>query len=323
MEVPKLEYAIGVDLGGTQIRAALIDNCGHIRAEIRGPTEAERGPKKVIHSIVDFIERMYAALPPDSTCLGVGIGAPGPLDHETGMIFSAPNMPGWENVPFRSILADYIHMPVEISNDANAAVLGEWYFGRGVGLMNVVYITISTGIGSGIIVDGHLLLGHRGAGAELGHMVVDVHKKKTWEQLASGTAIRLHAATMMTLNPHTMLHDVATPETVTAADVVQAAAYGDAAAQQLMQREVEYLGLGFVSTLHIISPEIILVGGSVVTSNPFLLDRARAVVREHVLADIYRSVPIELARLGNNVGMVGAAALVLYKNEIQRCYEKG
>ncbi len=318
-----MEYAIGVDVGGTQIRAALVDNCGHILTEIRAPTEAERGPQEVIHDIVDFIERMYAALPPDSTCLGVGVGAPGPLDPETGMIFSAPNMPGWENVPFRSILTKYIRIPITISNDANAAVLGEWYFGRGAGLMNVVYITISTGIGSGIIADGRLLLGHRGAGAELGHMIIDVHKKKTWEQLASGTALRVHAATTMTLNPHTMLHDLAKPETVTAADVVQAAAYGDASAQQLMQREVEYLGLGFVSTLHIISPEIILVGGSVVTSNPFLLDRARSVVHEHVIADIYRSVPIELTQLGNNVGMLGAAALVLYKNEIQRCYEKG
>jgi glucokinase len=142
-------------------------------------------------------------------------------------------------------------------------------------------------------------------------MVLDLKEQKTWEELASGTALKNVAIETMKTHMHTMLHELGTPETITAADVAEAAARGDAVAQRLMHREGYLLGLGLVNVLHMFSPEIILVGGSVVTSNPSLLERAQCVVDERVIADIYRSVPIEVAQLGNRVGMLGAVALLL------------
>jgi glucokinase len=211
----------------------------------------------------------------------------------------------------RDILSQRTGLPVKLSNDANAAALAEWRFGRGRGCRNVVYITISTGIGAGVIMDGRLLLGRLGSGTELGHTIIDVPGQKSWEQMASGTAMKAAAAAAMEQSPDTLLHTLATPQNVTAADVVTAAAQGDRVCQNLMQRESELLGLGFVNTLHLFSPEIILVGGGVITANPSLLEQARDFARTHVIADIYRSVPIEVAQLGDMVGVLGAVALAL------------
>jgi glucokinase len=312
-----MEYIIGIDLGGTQIRAVLADTSGRILNRVQALTEAHQGPQSVIERVLQAVEQMQAMLPPGGSVRGIGVGAPGPLDPVSGVLFSAPNMPGWHHVPLRDILAERTGLRVALSNDANAAVLAEWYFGGGIGYRHLVYITISTGIGSGIIVDGRLLLGRLGSGGELGHAMLDDGSGllRSWEQVASGTAMRAAAVEWMARDPDTLLHRLATPQTVTSADVAMAAARGDGLCQQLMDREGDLLGLGFVNALHLYSPEIILVGGSVVTANPSLLERARAVVQERVISDIYRSVPIEVARLGGDVGLFGAVSLLLEPGE--------
>jgi glucokinase len=306
-----MEHIIGVDIGGTQTRAALVDCTGDIISQMHALTDVHRGSEAVIEKIIEYIDLLQGMIPANGTLKGVGIGCPGPLDPHKGIVFTAPNLPGWSNVPIRDIVAERTGLKVRLANDANAAALGEWLFGGGKGCQHLVYITVSTGIGSGIIVDGHPLLGHQGAGGELGHMLIDVREQKSWEQLASGTALKLAARDMMKTHAHTSLHQMATPETITAADVARAALQGDLVAQRLMHREAHLLGLGFVNVLHLFSPEIILVGGSVVTSNPSLLEHARSVVQELVISDVYRSVPIEVVHLGNNVGVLGAAALML------------
>ncbi len=306
-----MDYIIGVDLGGTQLRAVLANRAGEILCEQRVLTLADEGPAAVIDRIVGIIEYMRAELPADGTLLGVGIGSPGPLDPETGVVIKAPNMVGWDNIPLRDLLQDRTGLSVELGNDANAAALAEWYFGGGVGRRHMVYVTVSTGIGSGVIVDGHLLLGRRGVGGELGHMLFDPTTRQTWEQMASGTGLGRAAAQAMLANPESLLHTLATAETVTAAHVSNAAAQGDALAMRLMEHEAELLGIGFATLLHCFSPEIVLVGGSVITENPQLLDGVRRVARECVIADVYREVPIELATLGSQVGTLGAVALVL------------
>lgn len=306
-----MDYVIGVDIGGTRTRTALADRNGHILKFIQFPSDVCGGPQPMVDAIVQYIEQVRGYLPDGGNLLGIGVAAPGPLDPEAGIVFAAPNLPGWCNVPLRSILMERTGLPVKIANDANAAALAEWMFGGGVGCNHMVYITVSTGIGAGVIVDGHLLLGRLGSGAELGHVVMDLDHRLSWEQLASGTALGAAAAAAMERNPDTLLHEMATPQTVTAAQVASAAHRGDHVAQQLMQREAEYLGLGFVNTLHLFSPEIILVGGSVITSNPFLLEEARKVVQERVIADVYRTVPIEVTKLGDTVGVLGAVALLL------------
>jgi glucokinase len=309
-----MNYIIGVDLGGTYMRAIATDRMGHIYRQVQTTTRTPEGPMVVIDQIVTMIEQVRAALPDHDDILGVGVGAPGPLDPEAGVVFFAPNMPGWHNVPLRAILAERTGLRVELNNDANVAALGEWMFGGGRDYRHIVYITVSTGIGAGAIIDGRLLLGRMGAGAELGYMLIDQEHFTPWEKLASGTAMAAAAAAAMQAEPGTLLHQLATPATVTAADVAVAARQGDPLARRLMQREATLLGIGFVNTLHIFSPDILLVGGGVVLANPWLLEGARQVVQQHALGDIYRAVPIEVAHLGSQVGVMGAIALVLYQH---------
>ncbi len=306
------EYVIGVDLGGTQIRAIVADRAGQVYAQVQVPTAATQGPDAVIERIAGCIEQMRVAVPDDGPLRGVGVGSPGPLDPYEGVVLHANNLPGWINVPLRDKLAQQTRLPVVLGNDANAAVLAEWIFGGGRGCTHVVYITVSTGIGAGVIMDGRLLLGRKGAGTELGHMLIDSTAFRSWEDLASGTALAATARAAMLTTPESLLHRLTVPATLNAAVVAQAAQEGDSLAVRLLERQAVLLGLGFVNTLHLFSPEIILVGGSVVTANPWLLEGAQRIVQQYAVANVYRSVPIEVAHLGAQVGTLGAAALMWY-----------
>ncbi|NJP04960.1 MAG: ROK family protein [Chloroflexaceae bacterium] len=312
-----MEWVIGVDVGGTQIRAILADRAGQIQYHTRVATAPSREPRLMIEQILHCVAQVRAHLPDSASPMGIGIAAPGPLDPYEGVILAAPNMPGWINIPLRAIIAEQTGLTVVLGNDANAAALGEWHFGGGVGKTHLVYITVSTGIGAGVIVDGRLLLGRLGAAGELGHVIISLEQRQVWEQLASGTALGAAAARVMADTPESLLHQYATPQTVTAAHVAMSAAQGDPLCSQLMQRQAELLGIGLVNALHLFSPERILLGGSVITANPFLLTTARQVAHELVLADFYRDVPIEVAQLGEHAGVLGAVALFWYQHKGQ------
>src|SRR5436853_1648482 len=236
-----MRYIIGVDLGGTRLRAVLADEQGTLYDEIRILTEGDDGPDSVIDKIVDCIERVQRALPEGGVLEGVGIGSPGPLDPHTGIVFTMPNLPGWKDVPLRDILAQRTGLSIELGNDANAAALGEWLYGAGKTMRNLVYITVSTGIGGGVIADGQLLLGHHGSAAEVGHHIIDAATCASWEDLASGPGLARAAADAMIDDPRSLLHGLATPETVSAEDVARAAAAGDPLAQHLLDREGELI----------------------------------------------------------------------------------
>lgn len=309
-----MRHIIGVDLGGTNLRAALADERGAIYDQVRTTTDADEGPDAVIEKIVACIKRVHAALPAGAELAGVGIGSPGPLDPHNGIVFTMPNMPGWKDVPLRDILAERTGLLVELGNDANAAALGEWLFGGGQGLQNLVYITVSTGIGGGVIADGRLLLGRYGAAAEVGHHIIDAATRSSWEQLAAGPGLARAAAAAMRDSPDSMLHSMAAPETVTAEEVARAAAAGDNLARELLDREGELIGVGLVNMLHLFSPQLILIGGGVIVNNPQLIERAQRVIRERALA-VYQDTPIQLAALGDRAGLLGAIALFLHMRE--------
>jgi glucokinase len=309
-----MRYIIGVDLGGTNLRAALADEHGTLYKHMRIMTEGDEGPEAVIDKIVGCVAQVAAALPPDGTLLGVGIGSPGPIDPYSGVVFTLPNLPGWKDVPLRDMLAARTGLLIELGNDANAAALGEWHFGAGQGLQNLVYVTVSTGIGGGVIAAGRLLLGHHGAAAEVGHHIIEAATRSTWEQLAAGPGLARAAAEAMRDAPASLLHGLASPETVTAEEVAQAAAAGDALAQELLDREGELIGIGLVNMLHLFSPQRILLGGGVIVHNPQLIARAQRVISERALA-VYRDVPVQMAALGDSAGLLGAVALFLHMRE--------
>lgn len=305
---------IGVDLGGTQLRVIRCDTSGNILAREAVGT-ANQGPSTVVDQIVQLIRPMLATTADD--VLGIGVGTPGPVEGHSGVVFEAPNLHGWTNVPLKAMLQERLGLPVEVGNDANAAAVGEWMFGSGHGTDDFVYVTVSTGIGGGVIANRQLLLGRKGMAGEVGHMIIEPNgpicgcgNRGCWEAIASGTALGRRAGEEMQRSFSTKLHDLATPSTVTAIEVSQAAQQGDSLASTLLNEEGTLIGIGLVNVLHLYSPERIALGGGVMKSWEFIREPIARTIATRAMGP-YRDVPIEVATLGANVGLLGAAALVL------------
>lgn len=315
-----MSYVIGVDLGGTQLRAVRIDPQGRILAFERTDTAAEGGPAEVIGQIETLITNVIGDTD-RSQIIGVGVGTPGPLDPFEGIVLEAPNLAGWINVPLKAEISARTGFPVIVGNDANVAALGEWRFGSGRGCKDFVYVTISTGIGGGVIAHGMLLLGRKGIAGEVGHMTIQTDGPLCgcgnigcWEAVASGTALARYAA--VALQPagihgrHSIIREIANGEAVEGHHIAIAAEQGDELALTLMQREGEMIGVGLVNLLHMYAPERIALGGGVTKSFALLEPHMRRIVAERAMPP-YRDTPIDLATLGDKVGVLGAAALML------------
>ena len=309
-----MRYVIGVDLGGTNLRAGLVDAKGAILFDTKVDTKVEEGSQAIFGRMVTLIKTVQQQVPQGGSVAGVGIGVPGPLDPFAGFVFAMPNIAGFENTPLRQMLSDATGLDIELGNDANAAAVGEWIFGAGKGLRDLVYITVSTGIGGGVIADGHLVLGHRGSAGEVGHHIIDWHTRMSWEDTAAGPGFARRAATAMRQHGDSALHRLATPDTVQGHHVAQAAAAADPLALRLMDEEGEAIGAGLVNMLHLYSPAKIVLGGGVVINNPQLVERAKVVIAERALT-VYRDVPVEMTQLGDRIGLLGAAALYDHMNE--------
>jgi glucokinase len=173
-----LPLVVAVDLGGTQMRAGVLRG-PEMLSRVILQTGDDLRPERIILRLFDAIEQAFSLAGVTlAQIAGIGIGAPGPLDSRTGIVFSPPNMPGWDSVPMHDIFAEHYHVPIYVENDANAAALGEFMFGAGQGCKDIVYLTVSTGVGGGVIVDGKILEGVSGTAAELGHMTVDWHGER-------------------------------------------------------------------------------------------------------------------------------------------------
>ncbi|GAC1561620.1 MAG: ROK family protein [Herpetosiphon sp.] len=305
---------IGVDLGGTQVRAARVDDAGVIHCH-RAVATSNQGPAVVIDQIERVVNEVRGDVP-WQTIEGVGVGSPGPVDGRSGIVFQAPNLPAWFDVPLKQILRERLPVHVEVGNDANSACLGEWLFGSGKGTTDFVYVTISTGIGGGAIADGKLLLGRGGLAVEVGHMTIAMGQAPCgcgnngcWEALASGTALARRAAQALSQTPTSLLNRLATPSNITAEAVGQGAAMGDPLALSLMNDEGVLLGVGIVNLLHLYSPSRVTLGGGLINSASFFWHSMIETI-DRLAMNPYKKVPIALATLGPNVGVLGAAALV-------------
>jgi glucokinase len=304
--------AIGVDLGGTELRAALVDGQGQVLDHAQTRTDAAGGPDAVIAQIlalVALIRGRTGVLP-----AGVGVGSPGPLDARAGVVIAPPSLTGWDRVPLRAILADRLGLPVALDNDGHAAALGEWRFGAAIGLSDFVYVTVSTGIGGGIVCDGRLLRGRGGLAGHIGHMIVTEDpvacacgNRGCWEALASGPALGRAARIAAQRRPDSVL---AATGTVDARRVGEAARCGDALALDLIEREARWLGLGITSLLHLFSPERVLVGGGLSAVFDLMAPTLTATVARRAMP-VFRAVPILPAALGPRTGVIGAATLIL------------
>lgn len=326
------EKIVGVDLGGTKVRAALMDSSGNVFARTSLPSEAKKGKEQVLKNIETVINVVTESFDRDQI-IGIGVGAPGPCDPKTGVVFYPPNLPGWVNVPLREILEERTGLPVFLGNDANLAALGEYNFGAGKDYRYLAYLTVSTGIGAGIIEDGRILEGARGAAGEVGHMTIDINGPRCncgnygcLEVMASGTAIGRRAREFLAENANTsILRDLCNNdlECVTGPLVELAAKQGDIIAVEILRQTAVYLGVGITNVLHLYNPEVVVIGGGVSQVGDLIFEPLRAEVERRAMASFRENVQIIPTQLGDDIGLYGGAALVLANEEaaITRKYQ--
>jgi len=305
---------VAVDIGGTHIRVATygpdnITPISHTRTKTRAkePGTFDR-----------LVKAIESAWPEDNSVQSISMASPGPLDPHTGMILSTPNIPEWDNFPLTEKLSGHFGVPAYLDNDANLAALGEWKFGAGRGHHDVLYLTISTGIGGGVIIDDRLLHGYHGLAAELGHVTVlaggpvcPCGYEGHIEALASGPSIVRYVTEMLEAGATSELRDV---EALDAGKVAEAARHGDALAKSAYARAGEYLGIAVASFLHIFDPSIVIFGGGVSQSGPLLFDPFEESLKKHVINPRYlEDLVITTAALGDDAGLLGALALAQVK----------
>lgn len=307
------KYVVGVDLGGTKIYTALVDLEGNIIKEKTVETLAHEGEQAVMGRIIDTINYVIEGVSKD-LIKSIGIGSPGPLDVKNGLIVETPNLP-FKNFAITKTIKEKYDLPTYLDNDANVATLGEFMFGAGKGTENMVFITASTGIGGGAVLNGRLFRGATGNALEVGHMTVATEGPRCGcgnvgcaEALGSGTAIGKRAKEAVLSNVKTSLKNY---EDVTSKEVFIEAANGDRVAKNILKNSLTYLGIAVANTITNFDPEKVVVGGGVVNGGDIVIDTIRKVVEERCMSTFVENCTVEKAVLGGKAGVLGAAALAI------------
>ena len=315
--VDKRELILGIDLGGTKIASAVVDDRGAVLSRDQSPTLAAQGPKVVIETLLKSGRRaLERAGISAADVSSIGIGAPGVVNAATGIVHTSPNLPGWQDVPLREILERELGKTVFVINDAKAAAVGELKFGAGRGSRHFIYITISTGIGGGIIIDGQIYTGATGMAGEIGHMVIDdkgplcsCGNRGCWEMLASGTALAREARRRIESGAISAIIDKAGGDLdrIDAQAVHTAAIDGDGLAVELIQRIAYYIGVGLANIVNIFNPERIVIGGGLANIGDRLLKPAYEEAGRRAFSKPFQAVRFVAAELGGDSGAIGAA----------------
>lgn len=318
----RTQYIVGVDLGGTNIVVGAMPEDGSRELAVRSePTHAERGSEAVVDRIVSMIAQVISDVSATqgaklSDFIGVGVGAPGPLDRERGIVVVAPNL-GWRNFPLRDAIAERIRLPATLDNDANCATLGEWWRGAAQGGRNVVGLTIGTGIGGGIVLDGRLFHGSADVAGEIGHTTIDSTGRYCrcgnygcLEAYASGPAIALRAREALERDEVSVLHKMVhgNLDQLTAATVYEAANRGDALALEVVRDTARFLGTGVANLLNILNPDVVVITGGVTRAGDRLFEPLRAEVKRRAFRPAVEACRIVPGKLDGTAGMVGAVA---------------
>jgi glucokinase len=312
------EYYVGIDLGGTKIASVLTDKAGRIITSDRRATNAAAGGGQVFKNISDAIRAVITGVE-RSEIKGIGIASPGPVDIRNGKIVATPNLP-WQNFAITQKVEAEFQLPCALENDANAAAIGEWLFGAGKNRQDLVYITVSTGVGGGIICNGQILHGRDDAAGEIGHMTVandgprcGCGKYGCLEAVSSGTAIGKEAQRLIAAgrNSSILLKALHNPELINAKIVAEAALENDALAVEIFTRAINYLGIGIANLIQLFNPEMIIIGGGVSKIGPLLFEGIWPVISANTFAHTIRGLPIVPPALGDNCGSLGAAALAI------------
>lgn len=315
------KYIIGLDIGGTKLAVVVSDQNGEILQKIRKPTEAGKGPEHVIQKLIKMVDEVLSlAGIGRKDVVGIGASCGGPLDTKTGIIYSPPNLPGWDAIPFKEIFETEFDLPIIVENDANASALAEWMFGAGRGCNHVLYMTMGTGIGGGIIIDGEIYHGANDSAGEVGHQILlpdgplcGCGQRGCLEALCSGPGIARRAKEAVKKNLDTQILELADNkiDNVKSELVVQAARNDDRLALKLIDETAYYMGWGIANIINIINPEIVVLGTIAVASGALLLEPIRKYAAKLAMKRPAEIVKIMPAQLGELVGDKAAIALVI------------
>lgn len=311
------EYAIGIDLGGTKIEMALVDQQGHATHSIKIPTNILGGHTAIANDISQIAEDLKKKA--NGNVFGIGIGAPGQIDIQDGSVLFAPNLK-WNNVPIRKNLEQIIKLPVAITNDVRAATWGEWLHGAGKGSQDIVCLFIGTGIGSGIVSGGRMIQGFNNSAGELGHMVIQINgpvctcgRNGCLEALASGWAIGKKAKELVQANLKegaTILSQAQESiENINAKHLIEAFLKKDPLAIKIMDSMYDALIIGCINIVNALNPEKLILGGGVVTELPEIAERIQKGINKHALKSASSKLQVMRAHLLKDAGAIGAGTL--------------
>lgn len=309
---------IGIDVGGTNIKIALVNEKGSIIYSNSIPTRAEMGYEYTINNMKEAIADLLKETKSNAKDIeGLGFGFPGQIDCQKGIVRLAPNIPGWVDVPIAEIMEKEFGIPTRVDNDVRCAALGELNFGAGVGCENLVCITVGTGIGSGLIINGKLVRGASNAAGEIGHIKLDIQggplcgcgDRGCLEAFASGPSIVAMAEEYIKGGKSTKYRELANPD-ITPYIVSEAAKQGDAVAKRIFTIMGEYIGMGLVSVVNLLNPEKIIIGGGVAAAGDILLNPIKETILKRSMPISGAAVKVVPAQLGNTAGVIGASLLI-------------
>jgi len=316
------KYNIGVDIGGTNVKIALVDEKGVIAYSNSVPTRAEMGYEYTIQNIINTIkESLKESHNNISDIGGIGFGLPGQIDSINGIVRLLPNIPGWVNVHLAEIVQKEFKVPVKLDNDVRVATLGELNFGAGKGCQNLVCLTVGTGVGSGIVVNGQLVRGASMTAGEIGHVIVEKDNgeicgcgsRGCLEAYASGPSVVKMAKDYIAGGKSTKFKEIAAGNEITPFMVYEAAKQGDAVAKQIFNIVGEYLGVALVSVVNLLNPEKIIIGGGVGQAGDFIFNPIKEAIQKRCIPTSAAAVEVLPAQLGESAGVVGASLLVNQK----------
>lgn len=305
---------VGLDVGGTTMKAGVVDELGHILAHVNLPTEPAKGQQHGLTMMAEAIRQAVAAANLSMDCIAaIGVATPGSLDIPSGVILDPPNLKPWRNVPVRQSIADAFGLPTAFQNDANAAAFGESWVGVGKDHRSMVLFTLGTGIGGGIVIDGRIWEGAHSHGGELGHMKIDISgarqcgcgQRGCLEAYASATAVV--ARTYEALQQDGGQSHLHSAGELTAQSVFAAADAGDSLAKNIVDRTAYYLAVGAANAMNTIDPELICFAGGMIAAGEPFLNLIRRYIRDVAFAWPAERVAVRYAALGNDAGVIGAA----------------
>ena len=314
-----MRKALAIDVGGTNVKIALVDSNGKIGYSDTIPTRAEMGYEYTVNNMKQAIRDLLTETklsPKDIE--GIGFGLPGQVDFKSGIVRLITNIPGWVEIPLAKMIEDEFHIPTRIDNDVRCAALGELNFGAGKGCENLICITVGTGIGSGLIVNGKLVRGASNAAGEIGHIKLQMQDGPICgcgdtgclEAFASGPSIVAMAEEYIMGGKSTKYREMANGNDITPFIVAEAAKAGDAVARRIYTKMGEYIGIGLASVVNLLNPEKIIIGGGVAGAGDILFTPLKETLKKRAMKIAGDTVEVVPAQLGNTAGVIGASLLI-------------